>query len=192
MPLKTLVKVSHLSNLSDARYCAGMGVEMLGFRVIAGSEYYMAPQVFQDIRGWISGPRIIAELYGMTATTDISLIVQTYAPDYLELSHEEYQRFGHALSLPCIVSVSHPSQIKALGRKDAIEYIITEENAICDDVSGSQYPVLVKATSLEAMNRHLTEGCFRGFVVDGPHEIRPGITNYDQLGVILEALEEDS
>ena len=29
--LKTLVKVSGIENLSDARYCAGMGVEFLGF-----------------------------------------------------------------------------------------------------------------------------------------------------------------
>ena len=29
--LKTLIKVSNINNLSDARYCAGMGVEMLGF-----------------------------------------------------------------------------------------------------------------------------------------------------------------
>ena len=31
MGLKTLVKVSEVNNLSDARYCAGMGVEMIGF-----------------------------------------------------------------------------------------------------------------------------------------------------------------
>ena len=29
--LKTIVKVSEVNNLSDARYCAGMGVEYIGF-----------------------------------------------------------------------------------------------------------------------------------------------------------------
>ena len=29
MPLKTFVKVGNITNLSDARYCAGMGVDML-------------------------------------------------------------------------------------------------------------------------------------------------------------------
>jgi phosphoribosylanthranilate isomerase len=34
MPLKTFVKVGCITNLSDARYCAGMGVDMLGFRAV--------------------------------------------------------------------------------------------------------------------------------------------------------------
>ena len=192
MPLKTLVKVSHLSNLSDARYCAGMGVEMLGFHVIEGSEYYMAPQVFQDIRGWISGPRIIAELYGITGDADISSIIRTYAPDYLELSYEEYERVANSLPLPCIVSVSQPAQIKTLANKNGIAYLIAEENMSCDDISANPYPVLVKATSIVRLNEQLSEGCFKGFVVEGPYESRPGVTNYDQLGVVLEALDEDS
>ena len=31
--LKTQVKVSSITNLSDARYCAGMGVDLLGFPI---------------------------------------------------------------------------------------------------------------------------------------------------------------
>ncbi len=31
MALKTIVKVGNITNLSDARYCAVMGVDMLGF-----------------------------------------------------------------------------------------------------------------------------------------------------------------
>lgn len=192
MPLKTLVKVSHLSNLSDARYCAGMGVEMLGFRVIEGSEYYMAPEVFKDIRGWISGPRIIAELYGITGDADLSSIIQTYAPDYLELSYEEYEAVASSLSLPCIVSVSHASQIKALANKNGIRYLIAEENMSCDDIVATPCPVLVKATSIVRIQEQLSEECFKGFVVEGPYESRPGVTNYDQLGIVLEALDEDS
>jgi len=191
MPLKTLVKVSHLSNLSDTRYCAGMGVEMLGFQVISGAEYYMAPTVFQDIRGWISGPRIIAELYGISRTTDVTSIIQTYVPDYLELTFEEYERFETSLSLPCIVSVSHASQIKTLANKRIIQYIIAEESVSRDEVCASRHPVLLKAASPEQLQQHLSEGCFKGLVLEAPRESRPGMTNYDQLGVMLEALEED-
>jgi phosphoribosylanthranilate isomerase len=192
MPLKTLVKVSHLSNLSDARYCSGMGVEMLGFSVIEGSEYYMAPKVFQDIRGWISGPRIIAEIYGIKTETDIGSIIQTYAPDYFELSYEEYEHVANSLSLPCIVSISHRSQIEALTNKGGVRYLIAEETMSCDDVSASAYPVLVKATSIQRLHEHLSEGCFKGFVLESRYESRPGVTNYDQLGVVLEALDEES
>lgn len=33
MALKTFVKISGVNNLSDARYCAGMGVNQLGFNI---------------------------------------------------------------------------------------------------------------------------------------------------------------
>jgi phosphoribosylanthranilate isomerase len=81
MPLKTIVKVGNISNLSDARYCAGMGVDMLGFRVIDGLPGYIAPQAFQEIRGWISGPKVVAEIYGIDRSDKIPHIVENYAPD---------------------------------------------------------------------------------------------------------------
>ena len=60
MPLKTFVKVGSITNLSDARYCAGMMVDMLGFRSVEGQEGYIKPAQFQEIRGWISGPLVIS------------------------------------------------------------------------------------------------------------------------------------
>ena len=65
MPLKTFVKVGCITNLSDARYCAGMGVDMLGFRAVESQENYIKPSQFQEIRGWIAGPLVVAEVYGV-------------------------------------------------------------------------------------------------------------------------------
>ena len=48
MPLKTIVKVGSITNLSDARYCAGMGVEMLGFNVVAGHESFIDAKKYQE------------------------------------------------------------------------------------------------------------------------------------------------
>ena len=86
MALKTLVKVGNISNLSDARYCAGMGVDMLGFRVISGQEHYVSPELFKEIRGWFSGPSVVAEAYGIRSGEDLPFIIQNYLPDFIELS----------------------------------------------------------------------------------------------------------
>ncbi|MFM1835376.1 MAG: hypothetical protein RJA04_63, partial [Bacteroidota bacterium] len=48
--LKTLVKVSAITNLSDARYCAGMGVDLLGFPL--GK---ISIDQFTEIRNWLAG-----------------------------------------------------------------------------------------------------------------------------------------
>lgn len=62
MPLKTLVKVGKITNLSDARYCAGMNVDMLGFVTVESRENYLPVKDYQDIRGWVSAERHSGEL----------------------------------------------------------------------------------------------------------------------------------
>lgn len=189
MSLKSIVKVSHLSNLSDARYCAGMGVDMLGFGVIPGGVHFMPAKIFQDIRGWISGPRIIAELYGLSSEQEVTDIVNAYSPDFLELTLREYRAFGDSFTLPCLLYVSR-EELGSIPADDRIARIIVDEDTSCKDISAIRTPVLSHISSLQTLNDKASEGCFQGYVLPGPEEIRPGVTNYDQLGVILEALEE--
>ena len=191
MSLKSIVKVSHLSNLSDTRYCAGMGVELIGFGAIPGTEFYLEPGIFQDIRGWISGPRIVAELYGISSTRQIQSAIETYAPDYFELTFDEFKTFRNDLALPCIVYFPLTEEVKSAPATEGISHVIVDEQTSCSHIASVSLPILINVKSLEKLEQKLSEGCFQGFVLEGPRELRPGITNYDQLGAILEALEEE-
>lgn len=188
MPLKTIVKVSHLSNLSDARYCSGMGVDLLGFRVVEGDEYYMGPELFQDIRGWIAGPQIVAEIYGIQSTEEVARIRDIYAPDYFELTDVEYEAFHDVLTLPCLVAVTQTSGFTPRPGAETPSYLIVEEDAAAD--TRHDIPLLARATDLPSVERVLAAG-FQGVVLPGPRQSRPGITNTDELGDVLEALEAE-
>lgn len=191
MPLKTSVKVSHISNLSDARYCAGMGVELLGFRVIPGEVHYMPPHVFQEIRGWIAGPAIVAEMYGLTGTDQISEVMQKYSPDYFELSYDEYRAFHTALPLPCLVYFQDTRLGNTIGDDEKIVFALVDGHVSCNDVQAFTKPVLIRLSTLDQLPDKLSAACFKGVVLEGPEEKRPGITNYEQLGGLLEALDEE-
>jgi phosphoribosylanthranilate isomerase len=52
MALKTLVKASEVNNLSDARYCAGMGVEMLGFCLDENHPKFIELARLREISVW--------------------------------------------------------------------------------------------------------------------------------------------
>src|SRR5688572_3598128 len=104
MPLKTLVKVGSITNLSDARYCAGMGVEMLGFATIQGQKNYLSPIKFQEIRGWITGPLIVAEVYGIYSREALASILENYKPDLLEFGAAELALLA-PLPLPFVLNV---------------------------------------------------------------------------------------
>ena len=62
MALKTTVKVSKVNNLSDARYCAGMGVNQLGFNIEPDHENYTDPKSFKELADWVSGVEFVGEI----------------------------------------------------------------------------------------------------------------------------------
>ena len=76
--LKTLVKVSAITNLSDARYCAGMGVDLLGFPL--GK---ISIDQFTEIRNWLAGVQIVGE-FSTNDAAEIKAKVAEYKPDVLE------------------------------------------------------------------------------------------------------------
>lgn len=181
MPLKTVVKVGNISNLSDARYCSGMGVDMLGFGVLDGQQNYISPKLFQEIRGWVSGPKIVAEIYGLTSIDQLSSIVENYAPDYFELSSAEFIRFEHHLTLPCIVSGQIRSDAKII-------YQILDESEAKNYTGGAK--LLVKPASAENVLDLISAPNVAGVALDGTPELRPGFKDYSDLADVLEKLDE--
>lgn len=181
MPLKTVVKVGNISNLSDARYCSGMGVDMLGFRVLEGQENHITPKLFQEIRGWVTGPKIVAEIYGLTSADQLSSIVENYAPDYFELTAAEFEQFHASLTLPCLVSNFDQENVKVvyniLSEREAKEY-------------RGKTKLLVKPSSSETVLDLIALTKVTGVALDGTREVRPGFKDYAGLADILEKLDE--
>ena len=80
MALSTIVLVNQISNLSDARYCAGMGVEMLGFSVEENTASYITPEAFKEISGWVAGVKLVGEVEEMPAE-EVQALLQRYPLD---------------------------------------------------------------------------------------------------------------
>lgn len=188
MPLKTLVKVGRITNLSDARYCAGMGVDFLGFRAVASQAEAITAKNYQDIRGWITGPQIVAEVYGIDNEKDLAVILEEFRPDYLELGLEEYKKIGSAIGLPYMLMLQEGEELPALSQKPA--YIVME----CDSTMTRFIPeheVLLIVKDVKELNRALHHTGVSGICLHGQAELRPGLKHYDELADILEALEAE-
>ena len=67
MALKTFVKIGGITNLSDARYCSGMYVNLLGFSVEQTSDKYVSHSQFSEITGWLSGLEFVGEFEDASA-----------------------------------------------------------------------------------------------------------------------------
>jgi phosphoribosylanthranilate isomerase len=180
MALKTIVKVGNITNLSDARYCAGMGAEMLGFQVVEGHEHYISPKAFQEIRGWVTGPKIVAEIYGLQKAEDLAEILENYRPDLLECSQAELSLIEHTLSLPFILKTD---DVKFETNAQYLLLSQTPEDA--------ERNILVMVSDRNEAEKIHSEHPTYGFALQGEIEEKVGLKDLDKLAEILEMLEED-
>ena len=85
MALSTIVKMSSINNLSDARYCAGMGVDLMGFCIDPTKSDFLTPLQFKEINGWISGVKAVAEIETIPVA-EAKDKLKDYKFDYIEVS----------------------------------------------------------------------------------------------------------
>jgi len=180
MPLKTLVKVGSITNLTDARYCAGMEVDMLGFRAVPGQENYIHPAQFQEIRGWINGPRIVGEIYGLINPAELDAILENYKPDYLEMGVSELSQFS-TLPLPVLLAVEDPNVVAKIAIRP--DYLIGKT------VFKSAIPLLVEVHSADVVPSLLENKDVSGIALKGGIEQKPGLKDFEVLNDVLELLE---
>lgn len=196
MALKTLVKVGKISNLSDARYCAGMSVDMLGFGVVAGTEHYVSPALFKELRGWFTGPSVVAEVYGIENHEDLSAIMQDYLPDFIEGSLADLKKIHSAFVAYILASTYEELQAheEELGiYRNQIAFVLipaSTPEAQIEELSKS-HKVLLQIDSENPDDSTLHNADIKGIALQGSAEDKPGLKNYDALADILEKLEAE-
>jgi|TARA_B110000046_G_scaffold169441_1_gene188581 phosphoribosylanthranilate isomerase len=86
MKSKKFVKIRGVNNLSDARYCSGMMVDVIGFNLNSNHKDGVNIEVLKAITQWIQGPEIAGEFDDMALD-----LIQTYLPlvdlDIIETSN---------------------------------------------------------------------------------------------------------
>lgn len=214
--LSTLVKISNVTNLSDARYCAGMGVDMLGFSMDESSPDYVNPARFTEIRNWVVGVQIVGET-GETDLDRINDLLGSYQPDLLQV--DEAALLPILSTLGKSPGVDSPGGLRLILRLnladmtieqlDALvqtnptnaDYILLESHELLhldDDLKTSigqlatRHAVLLSAgITAETIHNRLAELPIKGIALTGGPEDRPGSRDFGQLMTILESIEVD-
>ena len=180
---RPLIYVHRITNLSDARYCAGMGVDMLGFVVDPSDPDYVTPKLYQDMIGWISGPQRVIE-WRSTSTPDWDELLEAYKPDLIHISLEA---LSTAPSHPVMVEVD-ASGLKSAQHGANISHVIVRDGLKVQSIPGNfKIPVLLSVPG-NVNPTTLLPGT--GLALQGTGEVAPGLKDYDHLATILEALEE--
>ncbi|MEM9673094.1 MAG: phosphoribosylanthranilate isomerase [Cyclobacteriaceae bacterium] len=206
MALRTTVKVGDITNLSDARYCAGMGVDILGFCFESESEKYIDPTTFTALSEWLSGVKYTAEFpsyqpLGIKSTLgnyDSVQQIQVSAPYQIDALKK--------LSLPIVIQIE-AADFDSLGsvvdemqlHRDDVEYYILENKHETNQLTlddalrlAEQFPILLGfGITPQNILPIVEKSAIQGISLKGSHEIKPGYKDFDALADILEVLEVD-
>ncbi|WP_420386858.1 phosphoribosylanthranilate isomerase [Roseivirga sp.] len=197
MALKTFVKVSGVNNLSDARYCAGMGVNQIGFNIEPDHANYTDPQSFKELSEWVSGVEFVGEIESNESAGQLSEIIASYDLQAIQVNHIQLIEAAKATGKAVIYYTESIDDAKAAvdAHGKSIAYILLEdESASKEDLNelASQCELVVgaglKADSLDDL---LEEVKPKGIALKGGDEIRPGYKDFDEMADILEALDAD-
>lgn len=202
MALKTKVKINRITNLTDARYCSGMYVDILGFCLEESSAHYVSPTQFQEITSWISGVDCAGEFSDLDAYS-IKRILENY-PSISWIESEDLDTLLQLKSLG--KNLIYKAKLEELDsifpkiellREHEITLHITSTNKsiVFDNESiinqfSCQINLFLGVGITPTNAKSLCElpGLF-GFALDGGDEIKPGLRDFDQLAAILENLE---
>ncbi len=206
MSLITFVKISQVNNLSDARYCAGMGVNLMGFIIDQTHLDYIDPEKFDEIAGWISGVEYVGEFQ----TNDFNLIKETinnYPVQYIQFEHAELADAIKSLGLLSIFKVSLVQNDSYKDLADTIKFLSDKiDYVLLDDFEDNQLekyqdtlqeisltvPIIISGNiTRKNIKDILDQYPIHGINLYGGNEIKPGLKDFDELADVLEELEMD-
>ena len=80
----TKIKLSNITNLSDARFAAAVGIDYIGFCFDTNDTNYIPPIKAKEIFEWTSGAIVVAE-FGEQSIEEIKDISELLNVDYVEM-----------------------------------------------------------------------------------------------------------
>lgn len=195
--LSTKVKVSAIENLSDARYCAGMGVEWLGFSMTE-----VPVDKLNEIRNWLSGIQIVGEAFNCSEDQIIALC-EAYKPDVLEIdSSTNLEKIKHLSvskflkvnldsdNLPTLFAAARPYVDYFFLVGDSEDSLKGFENQV--EIWSAQYPIILGLSiPKDDLEEWVEQSSIQGIGLIAGKEERPGYRDFTDLMTILEKLETE-
>ncbi len=204
MALKTFVKVSNVNNLSDARYCAGMYVNWMGFNLEDHSPNYVSPQKFKEITGWLSGPEYVGEFDNAHPDTILQTVTE-YDIHIIQIREEAHLQMllntdfklvlkqvirdnDDVLHLIAIAPSLHENGVVLLLESD-LPHLGPEMVDSLRHLAGQTDVLLGFGFSAATVEEVVKQTQAKGIALNGGDEIKPGLKDFDDLADILEVLE---
>lgn len=186
------VFVSGISNLSDARYCSGMGVNYLGVCVDPNNASYLPLDKFQEINGWLSGINWILEAENMDLEA-IYIAYEAYGVKGVYTSSNSAATQLAADGIKVMLNIEENTDLDYSVNITAIATRLDNVTKLVKLKNGGSLttPIYVSGElTIDELISIRDNDYINGVILTGGLEERPGYKNMDDLIDALEVFEE--
>ena len=125
MPHLIPLLIRGINNLSDARYCAGMGADKLTFILDPALSGHLDTKAVKELAGWIAGVELIGE-FDQLSPFEINAIAAECALDAILLRHPRSTEELAEIAPPVYIELSPESAADAQNQPTSVVGIIVE------------------------------------------------------------------
>lgn len=173
-----LIKFSKITNLSDARYAAGMWADFVGFSFDPNDAAYIEPGKASEIKAWINGPKIVAE-FGNQPMEWIEDFTKNLGIDVIEIPQDYADHSVIDQSYKVIVRMQEATMNAIAERADIL---LVSDRSLYDTFAGmTDKPILFEVGNLE-----MDASGLEGIALKGNMELSPGTSNQTHWTQFLE------
>ena len=201
MPLKTKVLISSVTNLSDARYATGMGVDFVGFSMNDDDDDFIGYTNYTAITTWLQDMNFAGEFNQEASLAFIESRAEEFGfktiitPNNALVKSLQHKNYTIILKQN-INSLEEVESIASL--ETSADYVLVESKSNLaltqEHITrlSAKLPVLVGTTiSPSTINTWIEETDMEGIALKGSEEIMTGYVDLDAMADILEAIEID-
>jgi phosphoribosylanthranilate isomerase len=207
MSLALPVLVRGINNLSDARYCAGMGADGLIFTLDPTLPGAVDVATVKELAGWVAGVELIGE-FGNVPSPEINrLVAECGLTSVLLRLDRSRQALPEGLAVPALVEVPaalitdqhyYTAAIADLtaALPQGFAFFTSLPSAEPLDTAywyslARQAPIWVGGLGTADEAKLLAQSVQpTGLILEGGDEIKPGLRDFTELEAVFEALEE--
>lgn len=193
---RPVIKAGSLTNLTDARYFASFGVEMIGFHFDPYAENYLPADLAAEIRGWLYGPRFVGEFRGVSksdqAIADFVSTVEKVKLEVVECTPEDLAVVKSNWEGPIILALNAEQIATAATAVNdpQVDYVLLQvedaQAAVAMAQLGDTKPVLLdSAHTVEGLSEMLPKAQPAGFNVRGGAEQQVGMKTFELLDPLM-------
>jgi len=191
MALKTNVLLFHVSTLHEARYGAGMGVEIISLPVGTGQKA-VDEVSFAEIKGWLEGVKVYAEI------TDAALAENLPADGFIVSDAALATSLsGSQKAVGLLIEADSLSAIKNRleAAKGQVAFSVVSNPAISPEelkeLTDAHDIYINTAFTQENIHTFIDQASPKGLAFTGAEEIKTGLNDFDELADLLEAIDTD-